>query len=74
MANIDIKNEMKSRGVRQWEVAQYLGISEATMCRKMRSPLDPDFRSQVLNAIETLGSAPGAAKVKGAGRGVIVNK
>lgn len=74
MANIDIKNEMKSRGVRQWEVAQYLGISEATMCRKMRFTLDPDFRSQVLNAIEILGSTPGAAKIQAACRDVIIDK
>ena len=72
--NNEIKEKMKSRGVRQWEIAAFLGISETTMCRKMRFTLDPDFRSQVLNAIEILGSTPGAAKIQAACRDVIIDK
>lgn len=72
--NNEIKEKMKSRGVRQWEIAAFLGISETTMCRKMRFTLDPNFRSQVLNAIETLGSNPGAAKVQNVVRDVIIDK
>lgn len=74
MANIDIKNEMRSRGVRQWEVAQYLGISEATICRKMRSELDPEFKAIVLDAIQALGNPPGYGKILSAGSSAVVDK
>lgn len=74
MANIDIKNEMRSLGVRQWEVAQYLGISEATMYRKMRSELDPEFRETVLDAIQALGNPPGYGKILSAGSSAVVDK
>lgn len=74
MCNADLKEKMKNRGVRQWQIAEYIGISESVLSRYMRHELSSDLRDRVLNAIETLGSAPGAAKVQGVGRGVIVNK
>ena len=73
MCNASIKEKMRDRGVRQWEIADYLGISESTMGRKMRSELDPDFRAQVSNAIDTIGSKRGASKID-AGSPVVVNK
>lgn len=74
MANIDIKNEMRSRGIRQWEVAQYLGIGETTLCRKMRSELDPEFKAIVLDAIQVLGNPPGYGKILSARSSTVVDK
>lgn len=74
MCNSDIKDHMRASGVYQWQIAEYLGISEATMCRKMRSELKPEFRDQVNQAIQALGSPPGLAKIRGAGSGLVVNK
>ena len=62
MCNAEVRKEMRSRGVRQWEVANYLGISESTMCRKMRSELDPDFRKDVEKAILALRDTPKSDK------------
>lgn len=56
MCNSELREKMRSRGVRQWQVANYLGISEATMGRKMRCELTADFREKVIEAIEVLGS------------------
>lgn len=74
MCNADLKEKMRNRGVRQWQIAEYIGISESVLSRHMRHELSSDLRDQVLNAIEILGSTPGAAKVQSVGRGVIVNK
>ncbi|MCI6063865.1 helix-turn-helix transcriptional regulator [bacterium] len=73
MCNAIIKEKMKDRGVRQWEIADYLGISESTMGRKMRSELDPDFKDQVSKAIDVIGSQRGACKIN-AGAPVVINK
>lgn len=74
MCNTDIKDRMRASGVYQWQIAEYLGISEATMCRKMRSELKPEFREQVNQAIQALGSPPGYAKIKAGRSGIVVNK
>lgn len=74
MCNSDIKDRMKASGVYQWQIAEYLGISEATMCRKMRSELSPEFRAQVNQAIQALGSPPGYAKIRAGRSDAVVNK
>lgn len=56
------------------KIAEYLGISEATMCRKMRSELDPEFRETVLDAIQALGNPPGYGKIQSAGSSAVVDK
>ena len=63
MCNKIIREKMKDRGVRQWEIADYLGISESTMARKMRYELDPDSRDTISTAIDTIGSKRGASKI-----------
>ena len=62
MCNADVKKEMRSRGVHQWQIADYLGIGESTMCKKMRYELDPDFKEKVMNAIQTIGNESGSAE------------
>lgn len=74
MCNADIKEKMQIQGVRQWQIAEYLGMSESLLSRKMRHDLEPDLRDQVNEAIRVLGSPPGMAKIRGAGSGLVINK
>ena len=63
--NKDVRQEMKKHGVHQWQVAEYLGISEATMCRKMRFELSNDFRESVMAAIRDIVISNAQAKMNG---------
>ena len=64
MCNSEIKQEMRSRGVHQWQIADYLGIGESTLCRKMRSELDPEFKRQVKQAILALDKSAHDVKLR----------
>ena len=44
--NKDIKRAIGGKGLKQWQVAEALGMSEATFYRKMRKEL-PDRKSVV---------------------------
>ena len=52
MANKIIREELKVRGVRHWELAAELGISEQTMVRRLRFELDEDRQLEMLMKIE----------------------
>ena len=53
-ANEKIRNAMKSKGVRQWQVALRLGVSDQTLIRWLRVPLTADKEAAVLAAVEEL--------------------
>lgn len=50
-ANQKIRDTAKKNGVKLWQIAAYLGISEPTMTRWMRSPLSPERETQIMAAI-----------------------
>ena len=54
MANKIIREELKARGVRHWELAAELGISEQTMVRRLRFELDEDRQLEMLMKIEEI--------------------
>ena len=54
MANKIIREELKARGVRHWELAHALGISEQTMVRRLRFELDEDRQLEMLTRIEEI--------------------
>lgn len=54
MKNIDIKNQLKKTGVRQWMVAEFLNYDESVFSRKMRKELSENEKQQILEAIEKL--------------------
>ena len=54
MRNQDLKDEMRIAGVRQWEVAEAIGVSEMTLVKWMRFELPEDKRQRVLQAIEQI--------------------
>lgn len=51
MDNQSIRNEAKKRGVKFWQIADELGISEATITRKLRHELSNAERERFLAAI-----------------------
>lgn len=53
-ANPEIREAAKRMGVKHWQIAQYLGISEPTIIRWLRVPLSPEKEKSILVAIETI--------------------
>ena len=51
-ANTIIREELKQRGVRHWELAHELGISEQTLVRWLRFELSEDKQLDMLEKIE----------------------
>ncbi len=51
MNNTDIRKYAKSHGVRLWQIADELGISEITMSRKLRYELSEDEKQKILEII-----------------------
>lgn len=54
MNNLKIRTAIMSKGLRHWEVADALGISEATFVRMMRHELPDDDRDRILEIIERM--------------------
>lgn len=53
-ANKIIRDELKTRGVRHWELAHELGVSEQTLVRWMRFELSEDRQLDMLEKIEAI--------------------
>lgn len=53
-ANLEIRAMAKNAGVKLWQIADRLGISEPTIVRWLRVPLSPERRQMVVDAIRTL--------------------
>ena len=53
-ANKIVRDELKARGVRHWELAHELGISEQTLVRWLRFELSEDKQLDMLDKIETI--------------------
>ena len=51
MCNDDLRNEIRSANVKQWEVADAIGISEMTMVKWLRKELSPDKKAMVREGI-----------------------
>lgn len=53
-ANCEIRSECRKHGIKLWELAAWIGISEATMTRKLRQELPSEQRDHILNMIYKL--------------------
>ena len=51
MCNKDLRDEMRIANVRQWEVADAIGVSEMTMGKWLRKELDDDKKALVREGI-----------------------
>lgn len=54
MVNQDIRQYAKKAGVRLWEVAEFLGISDPTMTRKLRHELPETEKTKLFEIIDKL--------------------
>ena len=54
MANKIIREELKAKGVRHWELAHELGVSEQTLVRWLRFELNEDRQLDMLMKIEEI--------------------
>ena len=51
MCNKDLRDEMRIVNVRQWEVAEAIGISEMTMVKWLRRELDDNKKALIRDGI-----------------------
>ena len=54
MANKIIRDELKTRGVRHWELAHELSVSEQTLVRWLHFDLDEERQLDMLMKIEEI--------------------
>ena len=52
--NDDIRRLISDSRVKQYEIADYMGISEGAFSRLLRKPLEEDTRAQIAKAIEDI--------------------
>lgn len=52
--NRKIRENARSSGVRLWQIADHLGISEASMTRKLRHQLSTEEEAKILDAIKAI--------------------
>ena len=55
-ANNEIREKAKQAGVKHWQIAIHLGVSEQTLVRWLRTPLDECKEQRIAAAIERLGA------------------
>ncbi len=53
-ANQEIRSECHKHNIKLWELAAWIGISEATMTRKLRRELPSEQRDHILCMIRKL--------------------
>ena len=51
-ANTDIRNRMDSLRIRQWEVAEQIGISAGRLSVWLRTPLNDERKARVNKAVD----------------------
>lgn len=55
MSNLTIRNELKIAGMKHWQLADLLEISEQTMCRKLRHELPKEEQERIISLIREWG-------------------
>jgi len=54
MRNVAIREQAKSNGVRFWEIAEVMGVSEATVTRMLRRELPETEQRKILKIVADL--------------------
>lgn len=54
MENVKIREKAKISGVKHWEIAEALGIGEATLTRKLRRELPKQEQEKILGLIDEI--------------------
>ena len=55
MKNRKIKEKLKEYGMAQWELADFLGIHENTLYRKLRHEMSDEEQTTIIELIEKRG-------------------
>jgi len=53
-ANRKLRRDIKDLGLYCWEVADEMGVSEATFFRRLRHPLTPEGEVEIRRAMRTI--------------------
>ena len=62
MANQDIKREIKESGIKMWQIADKLGISDMTLSRKFRYEFTLEEKETIRTIISTMQHDPAYQK------------
>lgn len=54
MKNIEIRNLVKTTGVKMWQIADVFGIADTTLCRKLRKELSQEEKEKIIFIIQRL--------------------
>ncbi|MGM9628990.1 MAG: hypothetical protein ACI3V4_13040 [Faecousia sp.] len=54
MENVEIRSAFMKAGIKQWQVAETLGISETTFSKKLRHELPQDEKKNILTIIDRM--------------------
>jgi hypothetical protein len=57
MKNLDIRTKLKEANIKQWELADQLGIAEMTLVRKLRYELPEEEKQKIFLIIAELTTA-----------------
>lgn len=57
MNGTEIRNQLTKVNMKQWELAQELGVSEATLIRWLRSEVTGEKQQKILQIIQNHGKA-----------------
>lgn len=52
LKNAAVRNELKKRGIYQYELAEMIGISEFTLVKRLRKELSKDEQKQLISVIK----------------------
>lgn len=53
-ANVDIKTEARTAGVKLWQIADKLGMVDGTLSRKLRHELPAEEKEKIMTIIREL--------------------
>ena len=56
--NKEVRDAMYKSGVKQWELAEAVGLAESTMCRRFRKEFDAEEKEYLLSVIAELATKP----------------
>ncbi len=54
MKNVEIRSAYMQAGIKQWQLAEALGISETHFSRKLRKELPQEEKEKILDTIQRL--------------------
>ena len=57
MSNLDIRTKAIEAGVKLWQVAEKLGISDSSLSRKLRKELSDEEKTKIIGIIAELKGA-----------------